>query len=128
MGEQQVDNAMSKSISDRGFDDDMEELNSAEAFLSYFAIDFDPEIVQVNRLHILQRFHNYLRKTQEMPEEDAARRLIYKDLLTTAYSDFIDSDARTEKVFRVFHMGEPSVVTIPLSELNLKGTSRAPQI
>lgn len=119
---------MSKKISDSDFDDDLEELNSAEEFLNYFAIDFEPAIVQVNRLHILQRFHDYLGKTQEMPEEDTARRLIYKELLTTAYSDFIDSDAKTEKVFRVFHMGEPSVVTIPLSELNLKGTSRAPQI
>ncbi len=123
-----MDNAMSKSISDSDFDDDMEELNSAEEFLNYFAIDFEPAIVQVNRLHILQRFHDYLRKKQEMPEGGTARRLIYKELLTTAYSDFIDSDARTEKVFRVFHMGEPSVVTIPLSELNLKGTSRASQI
>ena len=41
---------------------DLEELVSAEDFLNYFDIAFDQTVVHVNRLHILQRFHNYLTK------------------------------------------------------------------
>ena len=40
----------------------MEELVSAEDFLDYFAVPYDPAVVHVNRLHILQRFHDYLAK------------------------------------------------------------------
>ena len=108
------------------FDLDMEELSSAEEFLNYFEVDFDQSIVHVNRLHILQRYHNYLKAVKDMPEEDEKRRVIYADLLNKAYLDFVNSDARTEKVLKVFRMGEPSVVKIPLSELNLKGASSAP--
>ena len=42
------------------FEEDLAELSSAEEFLEYFGIDFDGRVVQVNRLHILQRFHDYL--------------------------------------------------------------------
>ena len=40
----------------------MEDLVSAEDFLDYFAVPYDPAVVHVNRLHILQRFHDYLAK------------------------------------------------------------------
>ncbi|WP_312915016.1 nitrogenase-stabilizing/protective protein NifW [Candidatus Competibacter phosphatis] len=41
---------------------DLAEMSSAEDFLLYFGIDFDPNVVEVSRLHILQRFHDYLQK------------------------------------------------------------------
>ncbi|MCU7939573.1 MAG: nitrogenase-stabilizing/protective protein NifW [gamma proteobacterium symbiont of Bathyaustriella thionipta] len=110
------------------FDLDMDELSSAEDFLNYFEIDYDQSIVHVNRLHILQRFHDYLSKVGDIPDEDEARRSIYAEMLSKAYNDFVGSDAQTEKVFKVFSMGEPSVVTIPLSDIDLKGTSSAPTI
>ena len=44
------------------FTDDIEELESAEDFLNYFELPYEPSIVHVNRLHILQRFHDYLDK------------------------------------------------------------------
>ncbi|MER2623064.1 MAG: nitrogenase-stabilizing/protective protein NifW, partial [Accumulibacter sp.] len=47
-----------------GFEDDLADLSSAEEFLEYFDIDFDVRVVQVNRLHILQRFHDYLAKQE----------------------------------------------------------------
>jgi len=98
-------------------DTDLAELESAEDFLVYFGIDFDPAVVQVNRLHILQRFHDYLAEVDEMPESDAKRYALHADLLAGAYQDFVTSDARTEKVFRVFRRGEPQVAVVPLSDL-----------
>jgi nitrogenase-stabilizing/protective protein len=80
------------------------ELVSAEDFLDYFAIPYDAGVVQVNRLHILQRFHDYLAKqAPEMPPGDPARRAIYRAWLERAYNDFVTSNALTEKVFAVFH-------------------------
>lgn len=82
----------------------LEELSTAEDFLEYFEVPFEPSIVQVNRLHILQRFHDYLaRKAPTLPPDEAARRAIYTEWLTRAYQDFVSSDALTEKVFAVFH-------------------------
>lgn len=106
-------------MSESEFELDLDELSSAEDFLDYFEVEYDQKVVQVNRLHILQRFHDYMRKTGDMPESDEAKFQLYAQNLTQAYNDFVSSDAQTEKVFKVFRMGEPSVVTIPLSEINL---------
>jgi len=92
-------------------------LSSAEEFLDYFSVGFDPAVVHVNRLHILQRFHDYLAAAGELPQEYEARYDTYAGLLATAYHDFVNSDARTEKVFRVFHMHEPQQVFIPVDSI-----------
>jgi len=99
------------------FESDLDELSSAEDFLDYFGVPFDPRVVQVNRLHILQRFHDYLSQVEELPRSAAERWNLHADLLGAAYRDFVVSDARTEKVFRVFRMHEPQRVTIPLEDL-----------
>lgn len=95
---------------------DLEELVSAEDFLNYFGIAFDQTVVHVNRLHILQRFHNYLAKEPVTSDDDALREQ-YTRLLTKAYGDFVDSDAKTEKVLKVYHMNEPQTAFIPLESL-----------
>ncbi|WP_446808550.1 nitrogenase-stabilizing/protective protein NifW [Methylomonas sp. 2BW1-5-20] len=99
-------------------EEDMEELESAEDFLLYFQLEFDTTVVHVNRLHILQRFHNYLDQAGEnMPEDEDAQREVYKKLLQRAYNDFVDSDAQTEKVFKVFKMMEPQTVFVSLGDI-----------
>lgn len=104
-------------MTDDDFELDLSELISAEDFLDYFGIDYVPSVVQINRLHILQRFHDYLDQIDEMPDSVQARWALYADRLRAAYQDFVTSDARTEKVFRVFRMHEPRQVAIPLNDL-----------
>ncbi len=100
------------------FEDDIEDLDAAEDFLQYFKIEYDSTIVHVNRLHILQRFHDYLNKAQdEMPEDETAKKAVYMRLLERAYQDFVVSDAQTEKVFKVFKMAEPQSVFISLNDI-----------
>lgn len=86
-------------------DEALAELTSAEDFLGYFGVDYDAAVVQVNRLHILQRFHDYLAKEPDANAagDEVARARIYRRLLRQAYEDFVKSDALTEKVFAVFH-------------------------
>lgn len=98
-------------------DDDLEELVSAEDFLDYFGIDFAPSVVHVNRLHILQRFHDYIDQVVTFPDDPEERFALYRDLLMGAYNDFVKSDALTEKVFKVFRMHEPQQAFVPLNDL-----------
>lgn len=117
------------------FDDDLQDLSSAEDFLEYFQLPFDQKVVHVNRLHILQRFHDYLGQAGDrLPGEVGPRREVYKRLLNRAYEDFVTSDALTEKVFKVFHESQTNFV--PVDELGViggptcsgKGTDRAASV
>lgn len=93
------------------FESELQELSSAEDFLNHFEIDFDPKIVHVNRLHILQRFHDYLEKDPGEPKGEADCAAYYKDFLRKAYEDFERSDALTEKVFKVL---QPQTAFVPV--------------
>lgn len=101
---------------------DLDELSSAEDFLDYFEIDYDPSVVHVNRLHILQRFHDYIAEVENPPKEEEALHALYADLLKGAYEDFVKSDAITEKVFKVFHMHGPQETFVPLSSIPVSGS------
>ena len=81
----------------------MEELVSAEDFLDYFEVPYESSVVHVNRLHILQRFHDYLAKqAPNLPPEEDQQRGIYRLWLERAYQDFVESTLIKEKVFAVF--------------------------
>ncbi|MGR9100613.1 MAG: nitrogenase-stabilizing/protective protein NifW [Gammaproteobacteria bacterium] len=99
-------------------EDELEELESAEDFLQYFELDYDQRVVHVNRLHILQRFHDYLDLAREtMPEDPEPKKAVYSRFLQRAYQDFVDSDAQTEKVFKVFKMTEPQTAFVALEDI-----------
>ncbi|HEY9192612.1 MAG TPA: nitrogenase stabilizing/protective protein NifW [Methyloversatilis sp.] len=78
-------------------------LSSAEDFLEFFTLPYEQAVVNVNRLHILKRFYQYLRSEQGVAEGDEgivyAR---YRGLLARAYDDFVKSTPAREKVFKVF--------------------------
>ena len=77
-------------------------LSSAEEFLNFLGVDYDQRVVNVNRLHILKRFNQYLARHRFSGGDAAAVKAEYKALLERAYGDFVKSDAITEKVFKVF--------------------------
>lgn len=81
----------------------MQKFSAAEEFLDFLGVDYAPQVVNVNRLHILKRFQQYLGRDPvptALPE--AEERAAYKERLQRAYLDFVKSDAVTEKVFKVF--------------------------
>lgn len=84
------------------FADDMDDLETAEDFLRYFAVAYDQRVVNVNRLHILQRFHDYLSADAGMEGlDDEATSSRYRFHLERAYQDFVVSNAIAEKTFKV---------------------------
>ena len=85
------------------FDDALADLESAEDFLEFFGVPYSPSIVHVNRLHILQRFHDYLAGSESIAasSDEVQRRDAYRSALCQAYDDFVHSRAIDERVFRV---------------------------
>ncbi len=87
----------------------LKSLSSAEDFLRHFGVPFDERVVQVNRLHILKRFYQYLHAAEGLAGLDEIglfRR--YRELLRDAYQDFVRSTPAQEKVFKVFQEADGS--------------------
>ena len=101
---------MSESAYD--FPAETADCEGAEDFLDHFGIGYDAAVVHVNRLHILQRFHDYLAaqvKAGAGVEE-------YRHWLVQAYDDFVESDAQTEKVFKVFQRAA-GIAKVPIGAI-----------
>jgi nitrogenase-stabilizing/protective protein len=83
-------------------------LETAEDFLDHFAIPYEQRVIDVNRLHILQRLHDRLAEADLESMDDGRLYETISVFLASAYQDFVTSDARTEKVFKVFHRTKPA--------------------
>jgi len=102
--------------------DTLKSLETAEDFLDQFEIPYEQRVIDVNRLHILQRLHDRLGESDLESMDDNRLQETVSTFLAGAYHDFVVSDARTEKVFKVFHQNagtaRPSGKTmIPLAEV-----------
>ncbi|ACD82530.1 nitrogenase-stabilizing/protective protein NifW [Candidatus Methylacidiphilum infernorum] len=88
----------------------MEKLEAAEDFFKLLEIPYDIKVLRVYRLHILQRFHDYIsagsRDVGTQTEEQLKQ--YYGSLLEKAYRDFVHSTAQEEKVFKVFKEQQPA--------------------
>ncbi|MBI1209022.1 MAG: nitrogen fixation protein NifW [Azospirillum sp.] len=108
----------------RQLQQEMAGLSTAEEFLDHFAIAYERRVVDVNRLHILKRFHDYLDAEGEFDGfDEEACRAICSGLLLRAYLDFVESDAITEKVFKV-HQDQANRY-VPLTSLGLPAADAA---
>ncbi|MFA6180286.1 MAG: nitrogenase-stabilizing/protective protein NifW [Methylophilaceae bacterium] len=95
----------------------MQNFSAAEEFLDFLGVDYVPQVVHVNRLHILKRFHQYLgRDPVAEGLSEADERAAYKKFLEMAYNDFVNSNASTEKVFKVFQDAD-GVQTVSVNKL-----------
>ena len=107
--------------------DTLNSLETAEDFLDYFSIPYDQRVVDVNRLHILQRFHDRLAEVDTENTDEKVLNETVSTLLSRAYQDFVTSDARAEKVFKVFHDAgrtarSPRQTMVPLGDV--RGVAR----
>ena len=94
------------------FETETADCEGAEDFLAHFGVAYDRAVLQVSRLHILQRFHDYLASRAGQPGSFDD----YRELLARAYADFVKSDAQTEKVFRVLQRAA-GIATVPLTAI-----------
>jgi nitrogenase-stabilizing/protective protein len=94
----------------------MARLSSLEDFLDFFALPFEPAVLDVKRLHILKRFYLYLRAepgTATCSEDEGYR--CCRRLLARAYEDFLHTTPAEARLFKVFQNGH--VQQIPLERV-----------
>jgi nitrogenase-stabilizing/protective protein len=105
------------------FLDTLTGLSSAEEFLDFLKVPYDPQVLRVNRLHILKRFHDYIDQSGLPGDMDsAALSQAYARALEHAYLDFVTSNAVTEKVFKVFQQADSrrKASFVPLTSVSRK--------
>lgn len=103
-------------------------LSSAEDFLQFFGLAYDERVLDVNRLHILKRFYQYLHRAEDLDGlDEVALFRRYRELLAQAYQDFVQSSPAREKVFRVFQDADGSRrVELSALRASLAEARRAP--
>ncbi len=88
-------------------------LTTAEQYFEFFALPYDPAIVNVNRLHILQKFSQSMRAINQTPDLTEAETLQqYRDALQNAYEVFLTSSGVEQKLFKVFQQPPSNVVKV----------------
>ncbi len=93
---------------------DLKKLTDAEEYFRFFQISFDAKVVNVNRLHILKKFSQYVYGIdQTYPTLEEAEKLIkYREALQQAYELFLTSTAVKEKLFKVFNDKHKNVILL----------------
>jgi nitrogenase-stabilizing/protective protein len=95
-------------------------LSDAEEFLEFFGLPYEASVLNVNRLHILKRFYQYMRQAQgldALDELDMFKHL--RTLLARAYGDFVRSTPAQEKVFKVFQDAQHKSVSLDSLRMTL---------
>ncbi|MHC5738362.1 nitrogenase-stabilizing/protective protein NifW [Nostoc sp.] len=94
--------------------DEFKKLVDAEEFFQFFNMSYDLKVVNVNRLHILKKFSQYIQEIDNSsPELSQEERLNqYSSALQKAYQVFIESTPHEQKLFKVFNDKPKNVVTL----------------
>jgi len=87
------------------------QLKDAEAYFEFFALAYDPHVVNVNRLHILRKFSQLIQAIDKHQSE-ATLLEDYRQALQTAYNLFLTSNSVEQKLFKVFQDKPKNVVLL----------------
>jgi nitrogenase-stabilizing/protective protein len=79
----------------------LNQASAAEEFFALLAVDFDPKVVNVARLHILRRMGQYLAGEDFSSASDADITERCRAVLERAYADFVASSPIDQRVFKV---------------------------
>jgi nitrogenase-stabilizing/protective protein len=93
---------------------EFKQLVNAEEYLEFFELPYDRQFVNVNRLHILQKFSSFLKtidaESPDLSEPEKLER--YRIALQQAYDTFATSSPLKEKLFKVFNDKPQGVVLL----------------
>ncbi|MDM9379704.1 nitrogenase-stabilizing/protective protein NifW [Chlorogloeopsis sp. ULAP01] len=91
-----------------------QKLTEAEEYFDFFQLPYDQKVVNVNRLHILKKFSQYIQEIDEnYTDLSAADKLSkYCEALQKAYQVFIESTPQEQKLFKVFNQKPKNVITL----------------
>jgi nitrogenase-stabilizing/protective protein len=94
--------------------DSFKTIVDAEEYFKFFELPYDPNIVNVNRLHILKKFSLYIKEIDEQnPDMNFAEKTsLYRAALEKAYQVFLESTPQEQKLFKVFNQKPKNVITL----------------
>lgn len=89
-------------------------LVDAEDYFKFFKLPYDPQVLNVNRLHILKQFSVSIkeinREHSDLEEQDILSK--YKAALEEAYQVLLNSSGVEQKLFAVFQKPQKNVVML----------------
>lgn len=90
------------------------QLVNAEDYFQFFEIPYDQKIVNINRLHILQKFSDFIKEIDNNNSELNESQILgkYREALENAYQVFMESTPQEQKLFKVFHQKPKNVVKL----------------
>lgn len=90
------------------------QLVNAEEYFEFFGLPYEPQFVNVNRLHILQKFSTLIKAIDAENTEltDAEKLEQYQGALDQAYKTFTTSSPLDQKLFKVFNDKPHNVVLL----------------
>ncbi|MBE9138688.1 nitrogenase-stabilizing/protective protein NifW [Nodosilinea sp. LEGE 07088] len=86
-------------------------LKDAEEYFEFFGLTYDPQIVNINRLHILRKF-SQLVEGVDKNQSEAEILAAYSRELRNAYDLFVTSNSVEQKLFKVFKDKPKNVVML----------------
>jgi nitrogenase-stabilizing/protective protein len=89
-------------------------ITEAEDYFAFFSLPYDPQYLNVNRLHILKKFSRLI-KEQGIEHPNLNNQEVfgqYRALLQEAYSLFQTSSPQEQKLFKVFQETPGNVVML----------------
>jgi len=87
------------------------QLKDAEDYFEFFGLSYDPQLVNINRLHILRKF-SQLTKDIDKSQCEAQLLEAYRQALQNAYDVFLTSNSVEQKLFKVFQDRPKNVVML----------------
>jgi nitrogenase-stabilizing/protective protein len=89
-------------------------LTDAEQYFEFFELDYDPQVVNINRLHILKKFSQSLEEIDNKFVEvaEAEKLSFYREALENSYATLQTSNAIEQKLFKVFHQKPSNIVML----------------
>lgn len=90
------------------------QITDAEEYFAFFQLPYDANVVNVNRLHILKKFSQFINQIdEENPNvSDDEKLALYQDALTQAYDIFLTAKPIETKLFKVFNEKPKNIVML----------------
>lgn len=94
--------------------DDFNKITDAEDYFEFFQLPYDRNFVNVNRLHILKKFSQFIDEinasSADLSEEEKLNK--YRDALIQAYEVFLSKSPLETKLFKVFNEKPKGIVML----------------
>jgi nitrogenase-stabilizing/protective protein len=94
--------------------DKFNKIVDAEDYFEFFQLPYDQKVVNINRLHILRKFSQFMQEIDEnytdLSSSDKLSK--YSEALEKAYQVFLESTPQEQKLFKVFNEKPKNVVTL----------------